>query len=235
MVPTKGELWLDEGAVRAVRQRAKSLFSAGIVRVVGAFGAQDAVQICDSEGVPFAHGLCNYAHSDVVKVKVGAASGNCAESSLEVTAAGLHRPGQWHARQQTCSRLLACTLRDMHVILACWPECRRCPPVGQAVAGHPGRARLLRLGGDLPPRQHQPACSAQPARGCQRPGAAIPGAGRRPARPEQRHRGPAASVGCRRCLDEVNPGPCTVAQHGAQQLSGGRLRWRPFMWWDDNP
>ena len=36
-------------------------------------------------------------------------------------------------------------------------------------------------------------------------------------------------------FDEVNPGPCTVAQHGAQQLSGGRLRWRPFMWWDDNP
>ena len=95
MVPTKGELWLDEGAVRAVRQRAKSLFSAGVVRVVGAFGAQDAVQICDVEGVPFAHGLCNYAHSDVVKVKVGAAPGS-AEPSPQHTA-GLHRPGHWRA------------------------------------------------------------------------------------------------------------------------------------------
>ena len=32
MVPAKGNLWLDAGAVRAVRQRAKSLFSAGIIR-----------------------------------------------------------------------------------------------------------------------------------------------------------------------------------------------------------
>lgn len=70
MVPCKGQLWMDEGAVRAVRQRAKSLFSAGIVRVVGEFGAQDAVQLCDAEGTPFAQGLCNYEFQDVIKLKV---------------------------------------------------------------------------------------------------------------------------------------------------------------------
>ena len=70
MVPCKGQLWIDEGAQRAVAQRAKSLFSAGIVRVLGEFGAQDAVQLCDAEGVPFAQGLCNYSHRDVIKLKV---------------------------------------------------------------------------------------------------------------------------------------------------------------------
>ena len=32
-VPSKGEVWVDAGAVRAVRDARKSLFSAGIVKV----------------------------------------------------------------------------------------------------------------------------------------------------------------------------------------------------------
>ena len=39
-VPVRGEVWLDEGAQRAVQDRKKSLFSAGIVKVVGDFEAQ---------------------------------------------------------------------------------------------------------------------------------------------------------------------------------------------------
>ena len=39
-MPLRGELWMDAGAVRAVRERSKSLFSAGIVRVSGEFAAQ---------------------------------------------------------------------------------------------------------------------------------------------------------------------------------------------------
>ena len=39
-VPLRGELWTDAGAVRAVRERSKSLFSAGIVRICGEFAAQ---------------------------------------------------------------------------------------------------------------------------------------------------------------------------------------------------
>lgn len=70
-MPTSGQLWLDAGAVAAVRQRAKSLFSAGIVRVVGQFNPQDCVSLCDEEGNPFAQGLCNYAHADVIRLKVG--------------------------------------------------------------------------------------------------------------------------------------------------------------------
>lgn len=68
-VPTKGELWLDPGAVRAVRDRQCSLFSVGIVKVIGTFHPQDAVKICDDHGKEFARGLINYSNDDVEAAK----------------------------------------------------------------------------------------------------------------------------------------------------------------------
>lgn len=65
-----GELWLDAGAVRAVKDRHCSLFSAGITKVVGNFSDQDVVAICDEEGREFARGLVNYNHIQVDAVKV---------------------------------------------------------------------------------------------------------------------------------------------------------------------
>eukprot|EP00891_Asterochloris_glomerata_P000672 jgi/Astpho2/672/Aster-04507 len=73
-VPVKGALLLDAGAVRAIRDRAKSLFSAGIVKVVGDFAAQDAVSLCDEDGAEFGRGLCNYRHDEVARVGV---AGGC--------------------------------------------------------------------------------------------------------------------------------------------------------------
>lgn len=70
MVPVSGEIWMDAGAISAVRHRAKSLFSAGIVRVTGKFGAQDCVLLCDAEGNAFAQGLTNYSSDDIFKLKV---------------------------------------------------------------------------------------------------------------------------------------------------------------------
>ena len=70
-VPVRGALLLDAGAVRAIRDRAKSLFSAGIVKVVGNFAAQDAVSLCDEDGAEFGRGLCNYRHDEVARVQVG--------------------------------------------------------------------------------------------------------------------------------------------------------------------
>jgi glutamate 5-kinase len=49
-----GELWVDQGAVHAVKDRYCSLFSAGIRKVVGDFSDQDVVSICDEEG----RGVC---------------------------------------------------------------------------------------------------------------------------------------------------------------------------------
>lgn len=64
---------MDVGAVRAVGQRNKSLFSAGIVAVSGDFSAQDAVALCDAAGRELGRGLCNYSAAEVDKIKVRAA------------------------------------------------------------------------------------------------------------------------------------------------------------------
>jgi glutamate 5-kinase len=61
---------MDAGAVRAVAERRKSLFSAGIVAVSGAFNAQDAVSLCDADGRELGRGLCNYSAAEVDKIKV---------------------------------------------------------------------------------------------------------------------------------------------------------------------
>ncbi|KAI8467687.1 MAG: Aspartate/glutamate/uridylate kinase [Monoraphidium minutum] len=68
-VPVHGALWLDDGALSAVRDKRKSLFSAGILRVVGDFSAQDAVALCDKAGREFGRGLANYSCEEVRKVQ----------------------------------------------------------------------------------------------------------------------------------------------------------------------
>ena len=73
-VPVKGEIWIDAGALRAVRDRRKSLFSAGIVRVTGDFDSHDAVRICDGSGTEIGRGLSNYAHDEVQLLMVRAQS-----------------------------------------------------------------------------------------------------------------------------------------------------------------
>jgi len=64
-----GELWVDQGAVHAVKDRYCSLFSAGIRKVVGDFSDQDVVSICDEEGREFARGLVNYNSEAIENVK----------------------------------------------------------------------------------------------------------------------------------------------------------------------
>ncbi|WP_207344759.1 glutamate 5-kinase [Arthrobacter sp. E3] len=61
----RGRLVLDDGAVRAVTERNKSVLPAGITAVSGEFVAGDAVEICDSHGNVFAHGLVNFRNSDL--------------------------------------------------------------------------------------------------------------------------------------------------------------------------
>lgn len=68
-VPVRGALWMDSGAVRAVKDKHKSLFSAGITRVVGTFQAQDAVSLCDDSGAEFGRGLVNFTHEEVQRVR----------------------------------------------------------------------------------------------------------------------------------------------------------------------
>jgi glutamate 5-kinase len=58
---TRGRLVLDEGAVRAVVERKKSLLPAGVTAVQGDFEAGDPVELVDPEGVVVARGLVAYS------------------------------------------------------------------------------------------------------------------------------------------------------------------------------
>lgn len=60
-----GTLVLDDGAVRAVRERRRSLLSAGVVAVSGDFEAGDPVRLVDAEGAVVAHGLVNYSAAEL--------------------------------------------------------------------------------------------------------------------------------------------------------------------------
>jgi len=68
-VPVNGAVWMDSGAITAIAQRRKSLFAAGIVKVVGAFSVHDAISVCDAGGHEIGRALANYSHVDVAKVK----------------------------------------------------------------------------------------------------------------------------------------------------------------------
>jgi glutamate 5-kinase len=67
-VPT-GKLYVDAGAVQAVRQQGKSLLAAGITAVSGEFQNRDAVQICDAAGLEIARGIVNYGSVELQKIQ----------------------------------------------------------------------------------------------------------------------------------------------------------------------
>ncbi|MER5989885.1 MULTISPECIES: glutamate 5-kinase [Streptomyces] len=61
----QGSLTLDDGAVRAVVQRRKSLLPAGIAGVEGEFSAGDPVELRDGEGRAVARGLVNFDAKEI--------------------------------------------------------------------------------------------------------------------------------------------------------------------------
>eukprot|EP00798_Chlamydomonas_sp_ICE-L_P013420 gene13420-19275_t len=68
-VPIRGTITMDDGAVKAVKDKRKSLFAAGITGVEGDFHVQDAVSLCDKNGVEFARGLTNFSAEEVNRTK----------------------------------------------------------------------------------------------------------------------------------------------------------------------
>jgi len=65
----RGELVLDAGAVRALRERGKSLLPAGVVAVRGRFGIGDPVACVDAAGLEIARGLAAYASGEVERIR----------------------------------------------------------------------------------------------------------------------------------------------------------------------
>ena len=65
---TRGELVIDEGAVRAVVERGKSLLAAGIAEVRGKFGMGDPVADVDERGAALARGLVADSSDEIRRI-----------------------------------------------------------------------------------------------------------------------------------------------------------------------
>jgi glutamate 5-kinase len=65
LASVQGTLVLDDGAVKAVRDRHTSLLPAGISAVNGQFEAGDAVEMVSADGTVIARGLVNYSAAEL--------------------------------------------------------------------------------------------------------------------------------------------------------------------------
>ncbi len=64
-----GELTLDEGAAKVLKEKGASLLPAGIRGVKGVFGVGDAVKCLSPNGEHIGTGLVNYSKADVERIK----------------------------------------------------------------------------------------------------------------------------------------------------------------------
>jgi len=65
----KGTVTVDEGAVKALRERGSSLLAAGIKAVDGVFERGDAVSVVDDRGEEIARGLSGYGAEDLRRIQ----------------------------------------------------------------------------------------------------------------------------------------------------------------------
>lgn len=65
----QGRIFVDAGAQEAMLERGRSLLSAGIIDVKGAFDPGEAVSCCSKDGLEFARGLTAYSSIDIDKIK----------------------------------------------------------------------------------------------------------------------------------------------------------------------
>jgi len=65
---SRGEIVVDDGAARALREQGKSLLPSGIVGVAGEFDAGDVVSVRDKAGEVFARGVASYASEEVRRI-----------------------------------------------------------------------------------------------------------------------------------------------------------------------
>ncbi|NEO85273.1 MAG: glutamate 5-kinase [Spirulina sp. SIO3F2] len=65
----KGQLFLDQGAIRAIGQKGKSLLAAGIIKTEGTFMARQAVALCDRQGTEIARGITNYSSDELQQIQ----------------------------------------------------------------------------------------------------------------------------------------------------------------------
>ena len=67
--PSKGELFVDSGAVFALREQNKSLLPAGITDVDGEFDRGDIISIISPQSEKVGCGITNYSSRDIAAIK----------------------------------------------------------------------------------------------------------------------------------------------------------------------
>lgn len=65
---TRGRIVIDDGAVRALTQRGRSLLPAGVLRVEGRFAIGDSVACVNARGREVGRGLTGYSSEDVAQI-----------------------------------------------------------------------------------------------------------------------------------------------------------------------
>ncbi|HDH01199.1 MAG TPA: glutamate 5-kinase [Nitrospirae bacterium] len=68
-VRSRGAIYLDDGAVKALTVRGKSLLPSGITKIEGRFDVGDYVRCLTREGKKIAKGLTNYSSKDLEHIK----------------------------------------------------------------------------------------------------------------------------------------------------------------------
>ena len=66
---TRGHVVIDDGAVRAVRERGSSLLAAGVIGVAGDFSEGDAIEVISTNGDVVARGLVQFDAVDIPKIQ----------------------------------------------------------------------------------------------------------------------------------------------------------------------
>jgi glutamate 5-kinase len=75
-----GRVAVDAGAERALRHAGRSLLPAGVTGVEGDFGAEEAVEVVDEQGRPFAKGLVRLS-ADAIRRVAGRRTGDLPEGT----------------------------------------------------------------------------------------------------------------------------------------------------------
>jgi glutamate 5-kinase len=65
---TKGDLVLDDGAVRVLREAGRSLLPVGVTAARGKFERGDVVLCVDRHGAAIAKGMVNYSSADTARI-----------------------------------------------------------------------------------------------------------------------------------------------------------------------
>ena len=87
--PSRGEVAVDAGAARVLRERGSSLLPVGVVEVAGDFEAGDAVDVvCDGRAV--GKGIVNYSAGELGRIK-GMQSGEVRELMPQAAEEAVHR------------------------------------------------------------------------------------------------------------------------------------------------